>query len=239
VPQSVWEPGELGLSGYQGWRGVAVKVSANRREDELESGSSLKSAGSNNGRPFPTPSVESRAAADPQKSPRRLRTSGRLRGDNREKSGMTKVEQNMNRLCRISCLLGHNFPASERSPQKRVTVQWSGIWLSTIAKGGAQSAAEFGGVRFSGGKGISHHLEILGNLRFLIPNFRRRILQKLRIVEVAALAAANPEMVWLDQIKPGRRGFECGNGPGDIEGGGDHRIRRIPGRFSAFRREGV
>jgi hypothetical protein len=124
-------------------------------------------------------------------------------------------------------------PGNERISQIRVPVQRTRRGFAIFAMPLSQCATEFGGFGSSIGKGVPYSLEILSNLRFLILDHRRRILQELCIIEIASLAAANPEMVGKNCVKPGRRCLDFGDGPGNVEGGVVHTIfsRRLFGSY--------
>ena len=102
----------------------------------------------------------------------------------------------MNRLGRTTRNFRKTFPISESRPQIGMPVQWPRRWLAIFAEKGPKSAAECRRFELSGSKSFPDGIEILSNLRFLVPNLRLRILQELGIVKIAAFAAANPEMIW-------------------------------------------
>jgi len=102
----------------------------------------------------------------------------------------------MNRLYGAGCDFCKVFPGYECCTQIGMPVKWARRGFALFAKALAQCAAEFGGLGVSSGQGIPDSLEILGDLQFLITNLRLCILKKLRAINIASLAATNPEMGW-------------------------------------------
>ena len=108
---------------------------------------------------------------------------------------LQKAEQHMNGFCRTTRNFRKVSPRYKRSPQIGMPVQRARRWVPAFSEGHPQSPAELGRIRFSGGQGSPDCIEILSDLRLLVPNLWLRILEKLRVIQIAALAAADPEMV--------------------------------------------
>ena len=94
--------------------------------------------------------------------------------------------------------------------------------VSFFGKALAQCAADFNRLGFSGVQGIPDCFEISRNSRFLVPSLRHRILEEFRKVEITALAAANPEVVWENRVEPRCRRFDLGDGPRNVDRGVGH-----------------
>jgi hypothetical protein len=91
------------------------------------------------------------------------------------------------------------------------------------------------GFRIGRSKHLPNDLKIPSDFRAHSPNFRRRILRELRIIQITTVAASNPEMSWQDRVKPSRSSLDFGDGPGNVEGGGEY-IHSVINRCACFRK---